>query len=218
MPKYDAKVCINGTLPKEQDPKLLEVAWGMDFSADVAAAAAVEAAGMAAPPSPPGHVRFFTEKKDRSRDPSWRMVCPERSPKIMGLRHCKTKTIAAKSMANKLLQIAALHGGSHRHQLMAAMLSNDEGVITYSRAWAFWPRPSKMLVPMVVTNAVAITQPPQLGPAMTTKASARGMPLMTRKLAAPEKGACCCFAMQSTPSTTIGSCICHGHPSDNPAT
>jgi hypothetical protein len=66
MPKYNAKVCIDGKVPKEQDPKLLEVAWGVDFSADMAAAAAAEAARMAAPPSPPGHVRFSTERKDRS--------------------------------------------------------------------------------------------------------------------------------------------------------
>ncbi len=66
MPKYDAKVCIDGTLPKERDSKLLEVAWGTDFSADVAAAAAAEAAGMAALPCPPGHVQFSTERKDGS--------------------------------------------------------------------------------------------------------------------------------------------------------
>ncbi len=79
MPEYDANVRIDGTLPGEQDPKLLEFAWGVDFSADVAAATAVKAARMAAPPSPPGHVQFSTKRKDGStqsvaKDGSPRMI------------------------------------------------------------------------------------------------------------------------------------------------
>jgi hypothetical protein len=79
MPEYNAKVHIDGTLPKEQDPKLVEVAWGMDFSTDMAAATAAEAARTAAPPCPPGHVQFSTARKDRSPLSVRRMVCPKRS-------------------------------------------------------------------------------------------------------------------------------------------
>ena len=53
---------------------------------------------------------------------------PKDPTETTGLRHRKTKTIAAKNMADELSQIAALHGGGHRHQSTAAMLSNDGGV------------------------------------------------------------------------------------------
>ena len=146
IPEYDAQGRIDGTLPEERDPKLMGDAWGgVDFNTDVAAAVAAAAAATtttttAASPRPPGHIRTSTERKDGSPrsvvedDPKTRSSdnnpnAPPKDPtETMGLRHRKTKTIAAKNMADELSQIAALHGGGHRHQSTAAMLSNDGGV------------------------------------------------------------------------------------------
>jgi hypothetical protein len=137
-PAYDTLGRIDGTLPEERDPKLLittEVPWGAD---DVNTAIATK------PPPPTRPVRTSTDgskrSNDSSRSKSSKRFVEDGSTSIKdnieistnnvqsnpdntsdptentGLRHRKTKTIAAKSMADELAELAAKSGGGHRHQ------------------------------------------------------------------------------------------------------
>lgn len=123
-----------------------EVPWGADDVNTAIADAAFAAAGLASTKPPPLRpVRTSTDgskrsnESSRSNNSSKRLVedgstnikdnietytnnvenNPENTSdptENTGLRHRKTKTIAAKSMADELAELAAKSGGGHRHQ------------------------------------------------------------------------------------------------------
>lgn len=134
------------------------VPWGADDVNTAIADAAFAAAGLVSTKSPPPRpVRTSTDGSNRSnessRSKSSKRLLEDGSTIIndnieistnnmesnpentsdptenTGLRHRKTKTIAAKSMADELAELAAKSGGGHRHQPTMLTTTTTTGVV-----------------------------------------------------------------------------------------
>jgi hypothetical protein len=124
--EYDARGRIDGTLPEERDSKLVEN--DMNIGNNLPSMAVIE------PPMPATPQIQSTADKE-SGSPRSVLKSHEKAAEVnvandvtetTGLRHRKIKSIAAKSMADELAHLAALHGGVTKTDV--PVLTKDGGI------------------------------------------------------------------------------------------
>jgi hypothetical protein len=123
--EYDARGRIDGTLPEERDSKLVGIEMNVNY--DIPTVATVQ------PQMPTPHIQTMADKESdsprpilKSREGANEINVPTDVSDSTGLRHRKIKSIAAKSMADELAQLAALHGGVTKTDV--PVLTKDGGI------------------------------------------------------------------------------------------
>jgi hypothetical protein len=124
--EYDARGRIDGTLPEERDAKLVEIDM-KQLGNDVPSVAVIESH------APSIQEQIKTKESDnsprsilKSNDGANEINVPNDGAESTGLRHRKVKSIAAKSMADELAALAAMHGGVTKND--APVLTKDGGI------------------------------------------------------------------------------------------
>ncbi len=122
--EYDARGRIDGTLPEERDSKLVGIEMNVNY--DIPTVAIVE-------PLPSPYKQTTADKESgsprsilKSHEGANEINVPTDVTESTGLRHRKIKSIAAKSMADELAQLAALHGGVTKTDV--PVLTKDGGI------------------------------------------------------------------------------------------
>lgn len=125
--EYDARGRIDGTLPEERDAKLVEIDM-KQLVDDVPSVAVIKSH------APTVQEQTATDKESdnsprsilKSHDAAKDINVPTDGTDATGLRHRKVKSIAAKSMADELAALAAMHGGVTKTD--APALTKDGGI------------------------------------------------------------------------------------------